>query len=944
MELRRSAVLAGVVLVAFPSARAASPPKVTHNCSKVHTAPRPCKAAVEVTRHTTLYFELTVPSSAPESERVDPDSVTATLTRSGAAPVTMFGPNRVWAAGFTGRVIDAFVDGTRAGYGFYTDPDAPLLPSATYTVNVSARSLDGTPIDPATASWSFTTRRDLAGSAASWDVDLASTVITWEGRFFSGMVKPNFDTSRLFHQEPVYAMIDEARADAPDFFMHQRDWPLFSDYWNGAYFDGNPNLVRERETRRLTNVRNYGTATILSVADLEEAPLYGIPPNRPPSGDYRAGDRVLVCDRFKCEETTVTGVSDVNRQVWVTQLTNPPESWSLDGGSPGDDPATPDHFSYPPGALRKLSPAGTPVYYWRRLDDEWDQHVAHGRKPHVNFDSPGYDLCKAGRSRGTYGGDCPNLPKDWLEWHGVIRALVDHLVDRYGPAIADWYWSVGNEHNLDGFWEGTDDEALAYHDYTANAALHALESRGIDTARVRIAGPEAAGAADPSGYIQHLFYHASPTAVDPAPGFDERNRVCMDPAFAGLRASRVQAFCDQGGFGTPLDVAVIHAYKRAADAASSLIDVRRKSLAIDPIRFERLPVNSHETTPDWVTTRDPGGREVYRWGGYFQSWGGDYFRRMLDEGTTDPRKRAGEVTLTVWPYNINFHGSASVVGQVRIDENADGVLDRVDAIHAPFFHFAHLAATMSHDLAPLPVRQDAGVTMAGWRSVEPAGDKLLLYAHDPYDTPTDETGGWDVTLRLRNLRFPVVEVLEYRLDTEHPARAALAALPDRGTSGLYAPEEVAPLADAARLRTIGTPVRYAVDGGALDLTTRLLAGSVVLLDVRRPDPDGDGVYDPDDCAPLDPQTYREPRVDDLGWTDAVTLSWASAIPAGGPSTVHDVSREPACLASGITASTWTDAEVPAPGAAFRYLVRGRNACGASWGRASDGSERAGACP
>ena len=944
----RAVLLIPLALLAIP-ARAGSPPKVTHNCSKVHTSPRPCKAAVQVTRATTLYFELTVPSTDPETGRVDPDSVTATLSRPGADPVTMFGPNRMWAPGFTGRTIDAFVDGTRAGYGFYTDPDAPLLASTTYTVRVSGSTLDGTPIDPATASWSFTTRRDLAGSALAFDVDASGPTLSWEGRFFSGMVKPNFDTSRLFHQEPVYQLIDAARSDAPEFFLQQRDWPLFSDYWSGGgYFDGNPNLVRERETRRITQIRDLDASTILTLTDLLEGPLYGIPPNRPVSADYHVGDRVLVCDRDKSEAATVTGVNDVSKQVIVNRLTNAAETWTLDwsGSRPGDDPATPDNFSYPLGALRKLSPAGTPRYYWKRLNDEWDQHVAHGRRPHVNVESTSYDLCRIGRGGGQLGGGCPDLPKDWLEWHDVIRALIDHLVDRYGPQIADWYYSIGNEANHNAFWYGTDDEYLAFHDYTANAILHALEQRGIDMARVRIAGPEAGGSADPTGYTSHLLYHASPTAVDPMAGFDERNRVCIDPAFDGLRSTRVQAICSQqGGFGTPLDVAVIHAYKRAADAANSLIDLRRKSLQIDPVTFEHLPINSHETTPDWVTSRDPGGREMYRWGGYFSSWGGEYFRRMLDEGMTDPRQRAGEVTLTVWPYNVNFHGSASIVGQLRIDEDEDGTLDRVDAVPVPFFHFAHLAATMSHELAPLTTQQDAGVTLSGWRSVEPAGDKLLLYAHDVYDTQSGELGGWNVTLRLRNLRFPLVEVVEYRFDNDHPARAALAALPDRGSSGLYTPAEVAAFEDAAQLRAIGPPVRYDVVDGALDLGTRVLAGGVVFLDVRRPDPDGDGVFDPEDCAPDDAQVYHAPvEIGDLAWADRDTLAWTSTIPAAGPATVHDVSRDATCLAMSISASDWTDAETPAPGAAFRYLVRGRNACGASWGRASDGTERQGACP
>jgi hypothetical protein len=942
----RGLVAVAILTLALP-ALAQSAPRVTHNCAKVHTAPRPCKAATQVTPHTSIYFEVTVPTTNAAGDLVDPNSIAATITRTGGTAVTMFGPGQVWAAGYTGETIPSFTDGTRTGYGFFTQPNAPLQPSSTYTVRVSGATLSGIPIDATTTSWSFTTRRDLAGSAASFDIDLAAPTATWEGRFFSGMVKPNFNTSAIFDQEPVYDLIDQARESAPEFFLQQRDWPLFADYWSNLYFDGAPNLVRERETRRIVSIVDDVNETILFLDDLLEAPLYGISGRRL-SDDYDVGDQVLVCDRSKSEVATVLTVRSSQNRIHVTKLAIPAASWELDfpGSKPGDSPDTPGNFTHPLGALRKFRPAGTPVYYWARLDDEWDRHVAHGRRPHVNVEAVGIDLCITGRVNGTTGGDCANLPKDWLEWHGVIRALIDHIVDRYGEQVADWYYSIGNEPNHNTFWGGTDDEFLAFYDYTANALLHALEARGIDRNRVRIGGGEAGGSADPVGYTSHLLYHASPTAVDPTPGFDERNRVCIDPAFAGLRSTDVEAICTtQGGFGTPVDFVSIHAYKRAADAADSLIQMRQRSLDIDPVTFDRLRVNSHETTPDWITSRDPGGREMYRWGGYFSSWGGDFFRRMLDVAMTDPRKREGEITVTVWPYCRNLPGNTCAVGQLAIDQNGDGVEDRVDAVPVPFFHMAYLASTMSHALAPIGTRQDAGVTLSGWRSVEPLADRFLLYAHDVYDTQSAEPGGWNVTLRLRNLRFPQVDVTEYRFDNDHPARAALAALPDRGSNGVYTPAEVAAFVDAAQLRPIGPAVRYPVAGGALDLPTRLLAGGVVFLDVRGSDPDGDGVFDPEDCAPNDPQTYRAPaEIPDLGWTDRQTFTWTSAIPAAGPSTVHDVARDATCLASGIASATWTDGSAPAPGTLFRYLVRGRNSCGAGWGTASDGTDRTGGCP
>jgi hypothetical protein len=983
---RRAALGACLSLALHAAPALAAPPAVTHDCApRVHTLPRPCDDTTDIPQATTIYFEVTVPETNPVQNDVDPGSVTATLAWPGGGPVPMLRPGQAWGEGFAGRTIPLFTDNGRRGYGFYVVSQQPLLAATAYTVSVGARTLLGETLDPAGAAWSFTTRPPLAGSTARFDVDLAAPALTWRGRFFAGTVKPNFGTSEVFNQEPVYTLLDAARADAPEFMLQQRDWPLFADFWQAnGFFDGNPNLVRERETRRITRMLNGGTYTALTVADMLEAPLYNIAPNRPLSTDYHAGDKVLVCDRYRCENATVLSANDTLRQVNVSRLDTPPSGWTLDwaGSTPADNPATPDNFSLPLGTLRKLSPAGTPRFYWNRLDDEWDRHVRHGRRPHVNFAAPSYDLSRTALGQDPSGGDSPYPPKDWTEWHDVVKAVVFHLLDRYGPRVADWTYTVGNEPDLDIFWKGTDNEFLAFYDHTTNAIFKAFEERGIDSTQVRVGGPEATGLFD--GYVTQILYHASPTAVNPGAGFEERNFVCLDPAFEPLRSQRLAAHCAAyADRGAPIDLISVHAYKRAAEVAATLNSARHWALSLDGPFFAGLSVNSHETTPDWMPGRDPGSREMYRWGGYFSSWGADVFRRLLDEAVADPRRRAGEVTLTVWPFNTNFAGYASIAGQLRIDADGDGTEDRVDAVPVPFFHMAHLAARMSHDVAPLAAAEDAGARLSGWRSVEPDADLVLLYAHDADDAPGDERGGWDVTLVLTNLRFPLVEVTEYRIDRDHPARAELEALPVRGDNGLYRPEEVAALEAAAQLAPYRAPERIAVTGGRLELATRLLAQGVVFVEIRRPDPDRDGVYDPDDncpdvvnpdqldadgdlhgdacdCAPGDPLAFAAPReLTGLRFgTDRKTVAWDPAAPSCGGGTVHDLFREAAegvpaggaaggtCLAPGTPASSFADADRPAAGAGFRYLVRARNTCAAGpWGDAADGTPRSvHACP
>src|SRR5262249_48120065 len=129
--------------------------------------------------------------------------------------------------------------------------------------------------------------------------------------------------------------------------------------------------------------------------------------------------------------------------------------------------------------------------------------------------------------------------------------------------------------------------------------------------------------------------------------------------------------------------------------------------------------------------------------------------------------------------------------------------------------------------------------------------------------------------------------------------------------------------------------------------------------VGNPDADGDGTADACDCAPADPTASHVPgEVARLTLAaDKMTLSWTSAAGGAGSGTVHDVLRGPistlpvgsggeSCLASGLAGTTTTDPATPSAGTGFRYLVRGRNACGRGpYGFASDGSpEASSACP
>jgi subtilisin family serine protease len=130
-------------------------------------------------------------------------------------------------------------------------------------------------------------------------------------------------------------------------------------------------------------------------------------------------------------------------------------------------------------------------------------------------------------------------------------------------------------------------------------------------------------------------------------------------------------------------------------------------------------------------------------------------------------------------------------------------------------------------------------------------------------------------------------------------------------------------------------------------------GRLDVLEALVGDADGDGLANLDDCSPLDGNVTGPPgaAVGLTLWKSALSttvLTWSP--PASGGVLRYDVLRsnapddftDPTCLVAGSATTTAADDEAPA--SLFHYLVRSRNACGASVGSASDGTPReAGPC-
>jgi xylan 1,4-beta-xylosidase len=984
MALRSNLAVLVVLLCSTPLL-ASDPPFLafsdnTFGRKHVNTKPRPYNGRTNVTPDTTLYIEILVPDTNGTAGKIDPDTITATLTPAGGAGVPMLLAGQQFAAGYSGELIHDLDNAANNGEGVYIVPAAPLASATTYTVDVHAETLDGVPIDPTKDSFSFTTRAAIVDPTVSWSVDLAAPTVHWEGWFFSALIKPDFNTSRLFDQLDSYVLMDAVNAINPDAFSLQRDWPLTSDYWHNGVFDGNPNPVREMETRQVTAVttRPNGERQIF-VTDLEEGPLYGIAPGRPPSDDYAIGDIVTLADREKSETATVTKVNDAQGFVQVTPLTTPDAAWILDytGSHPTDNPETPDNFTLPLCYLRKLDPIGTPVYYWSRIDDEWDiVHGQHGRRLEVNFSYIPLDLSREPVPASTGGHGSIHPPKDDLQWHDFVRQITFHVIDRYGAVAEDFLYSFGNENNFNIFWGGTRDEFYKYYDLTANAVLTAFEDRGLDASAVRVGGIEAAGLGG-RGWLQDVFYHCSPTANKPGGGIVETNFACVDPRFNPTHLSqRFATLCAaNANRGTPLDFVSIHEYEQSDQAVADLHNVRADSLAIDAAFFDTLSVDCFECTPDWIPRPDPAAAAIYLGNGYFPSWCADWMQRMVERAESDPRYAIHESGLTVWPFDYNGQGITSFTGLMRVDDDGDGTEDRISTIKKAIFNYIELLASMNRELDALPAQNLAGIRVAGVRSPAADAHRLLLYSHDEQDTESRESAELGVHLDLSSIPWPAATVRRWRVDRDHssPYREYL-QLPEKE---LYRPADLVGLEGTDDLALDGPPVDHDTASGQLALDAPLSVNGVTLVEIRERDLDGDGLGDTADNCPQvanpsqqdddtdgrglacdcddgDPGAWALPAVVagvrlSIDGTGQTVLDWLSQATAAGPSTSYDVVdgllselrasndfTDAACLLSQAGEPPAIDPGVdPPPGEGRYYLLRARNGCGvATYGAGS----------
>ena len=179
----------------------------------------------------------------------------------------------------------------------YIEPGASLKAATTYEVVVAAGVADKPASSAAAGRWSFTTETAQAVHRLNFALDLTSDPVRWHGRFFSGICNVLFCTQAA-NYGPTYDLMAEARKQHPNAWSFQRDfWMTGTEFRPQGFFPVNlPNIVRERETRRIAAIESRDEGILLRVEDFFGHRQYGIADGRPVGEDYHPGDEVLIAD------------------------------------------------------------------------------------------------------------------------------------------------------------------------------------------------------------------------------------------------------------------------------------------------------------------------------------------------------------------------------------------------------------------------------------------------------------------------------------------------------------------------------------------------------------------------------------------------------------------------------------------------------------------------
>jgi xylan 1,4-beta-xylosidase len=147
----------------------------------------------------------------------------------------------------------------------------------------------------------------------------------------------------------------------------------------------------------------------------------------------------------------------------------------------------------------------TLVYSFFNADQIFDFLVSIGMHPFVELSFMPRALASGNQTVFHYKANV-TPPGDYQQWATLVRKLVAHWTERYGPdEVRHWNFEVWNEPNLKAFWTGTQRDYFKLYRYTADAI------KEVDSS-LKVGGPATAK----NEWLEEFRY------------FCERNKVPLD--------------------------------------------------------------------------------------------------------------------------------------------------------------------------------------------------------------------------------------------------------------------------------------------------------------------------------------------------------------------------------------------------------------------------------
>ena len=454
--------------------------------------------------------------------------------------------------------------------------------------------------------------------------------------------------------------------------------------------------------------------------------------------------------------------------------------------------------------------AGKPVYSWEVIDRILDTQIQTGCIPFVEIGFMPQALTtgpKTGRYDDPREGTWRFPPKDYEKWRGLIRALGEHCVRRYGlRQVNRWYWELWNEPDIF-YWQGTVEEYCRLYDYT-EAGLHEAVPQAY------LGGPATTSPAKPEagaflrGFLKHCVRGTN--AVTGA---------------RGTRLDYISIHTKGGGY------RIDHDAPKQTPTLFALVNHVDKGLEImaEFPALAGLEVNLSECDPDgWAAgSRYDNPNLNYRNTEYYASYVANSVCKLMDLGRGRPNQVDGMLT---WAFQFEnrelFEGlrTLSTNGVDKAALNVFRLLARLGGLR--------MAATCRRSRDPLARQGGDGSRTAPDVSVLAAGDQdgrvqvFLSSHHDDWDVGTTTP----VDLQIKGLepegRYSVVVSV---VDAAHAnSYAAWVAM---GRPKKAKPQQARALRQAALLVPRKQPDVTADARGVAGLQLRLACHSVTLVEL-----------------------------------------------------------------------------------------------------------------